>query len=45
MLGLGRGRTSGAEFGCRLSPAGRMHRHPESLIPLQSYWLDRTPND
>jgi hypothetical protein len=38
MLGLGRtaGGTGGAEFGCRLSPANRVHGHPEPLIPSKA---------
>jgi hypothetical protein len=37
MLGLGRtaARTGGAESGCRLSPARRVHRHPEPLSPSE----------
>jgi hypothetical protein len=37
MLGLGRttGRTDSAEFGCRPSPTGRVHRHPEPLSPSE----------
>src|SRR6266478_3533059 len=37
MLGLGRttGGTDSAEFGCRPSPVGRMHRHPKSLTACE----------
>ena len=37
MLGLGRttGRTDSAEFGCRFSPTGCVHRHPEPLSPFE----------
>ena len=34
-MGRTAGRIAGAEFGCRLSPTGRVHRHPEPLSPSE----------
>jgi hypothetical protein len=44
MLGLGRtaSRTGSAAFGCRLSPTGRVRRHPEPLIPFDDT-IERFP--